>query len=471
MLTFAATSDLHGAAHTDAQPCRAAQTTQFRLLGPQRLVPGGLHTSIERVGVATAVVRRTHRSRVWERLGRHEVAASHLDRVESDPCPIPVHRPFDIARCLGATSTAQRHGRCCVGRHRSTAGACRGDVVHASARVAQVPRDERAHRRVGAAVLHRRHLVRHDPAVRGASDSHPVSRCPAMTHPQHGLRPRLHPAHRSAQPACRPGDHDVFGLASVPTLRSEPTADVGGDGSDRARRQAECALDHILRAGRSLRTHPNGALPVVVPHGRSGARLHRPGVQTGVAHGELLDHVARRERIGLERRHRPLVRHVGSRRFVHQHIAAQRVIEIDHRRQRFGVDDHHLCGIGRLRPRLRDHDGHWFADEAHHVLRHHRARHRLVRRGEPGWKHPHVGQVCTGEHGDDTRHRRRFRRIDRQQPAVRLDRSNEHGVQGAVQLGKAQSVDERAATNDQRAVFSSVGAGQVGAHLANLSHA
>ena len=52
-----------------------------------------------------------------------------------------------------------------------------------------------------------------------------------------------------------------------------------------------------------------------------------------------------------------------------------------------------------------------------------------------------------------------------------LDRSNEHGVQRSVQLRSAQSIDERASTRDQRAVLSSVRAGQVGAHLANLSHA
>ena len=53
---------------------------------------------------------------------------------------------------------------------------------------------------------------------------------------------------------------------------------------------------------------------------------------------------------------------------------------------------------------------------------------------------------------------------------MRLDRSHEHGVERAVELGETQTVDEGTLAPQQRAVLASVSPRGVRAHSANLSH-
>ncbi len=167
---------------------------------------------------------------------------------------------------------------------------------------------------------------------------------------------------------------------------------------------------------------------------------------------------------------RPLERHVRIDVVVDDHVGAQCILEIDHRRQCLGLDDHHLRGIDRLCSRLGQHHGDGLADEPHDGLRHHRTDHRLVHHRQARWQHPHVGQVRPGQHGGDAWHRRSIGRVDRDQSTMRFDRSNEHRVERAVQFGKAQSVDEGSSADEQWAVLATVGVGNVGAHGANLSH-
>ena len=174
-----------------------------------------------------------------------------------------------------------------------------------------------------------------------------------MTHRQHRLRARLDPAHRPAESARGPRDHDVLRLAAVAALRAEPAADIRRDGAHGAGLQTERALDHVLRTGGSLRADPDGAAAVGAPDGGAGPRLQWTGMKPRVSQRELLDHIAGVERIDFERWHRPLERDVAARVRVEKDVTAQRIVEIDHGWQSLGLDHDGFSRIDCLRARSR----------------------------------------------------------------------------------------------------------------------
>ena len=185
------------------------------------------------------------------------------------------------------------------------------------------------------------------------------------------FRTRRRPFDRTAaDPARRPHHERVFRIAAV--LHAEAAADIGRDDAQFGLRDAQhLAGDRGAGAVRILRGRVERVvvrLGMVVPD--RGARLDRIGGDAGVVDLQR-DHV-----LGVGERGvgRVLVAHHQRegdvvRRLVPDRGRAglDRVLDIDHRRQRLVVDLDQFGGVLRLRQRFGDDEGDAFADGAHFV--------------------------------------------------------------------------------------------------------
>ena len=234
------------------------------------------------------------------------------------------------------------------------------------------------------------------------------------------------PAHRAAQLAGDPGDHDVLGVAAVAALGPETAAHVGRDGPHRAGLQAERSTrsrtwPRPAAASRpttcSGRRRPSTAAPARGSIGtgrRRGWRNVRSTTTSQAANGSPS-----------KRRHGPLERHVGAGVRVEQGVAGQRLSQVDHGGQRVVVDDDRLGARRRPGPGSRR-------------ARPPPVRRRSARRRRPAWAATCLGSSSAGGAAgarafrsapvntrDHAGHGPRPRRVDADDAGVGLDRAHE----------------------------------------------
>ena len=193
--------DLHVGGQPDAQQAPFALRTATRLLGPQLLVPGGLEGHLEAAAVVAHVVDGADGGGVREGVGGDEVAAPDLRRVHADLGGEQVDGALEARRRLGPAGTPVGGGRGRVGDDRPPRHRHVRDGVDAGGHHLGHRRQEHAHHRVGADVLHDVEAVVGDPAVAGAADGDVEHLGPAVGESHHRRAAVLGPAARGGRPA------------------------------------------------------------------------------------------------------------------------------------------------------------------------------------------------------------------------------------------------------------------------------
>ncbi len=226
------------------------------------------------------------------------------------------------------------------------------------------------------------------------------------------------PSVRASHATSTPSGSSIFAPNPPPTSWL--------DDANVARVETEHAGEHHPVGVRGLRRAPVREASVVVELGGRRARLHRRGGHPLAPEGVGDDHVAAVEealvelsRIGLGE-----VRDVRPELGEEQHLALERLLGGEHRRQRVVVDQHELGRVGAGRAVLADDDRDDLACEADDVLRDERPHHPGV--DVPVGRGAERRRVDVGAREDpDVRERLRLRRVDARDPRVRDGRADE----------------------------------------------
>ena len=248
-------ADLEVRRDTDAEHLRVAALAPRRLLGAQRVVAGLLERDVERLRVLAAVVDRTQPGdrRERERLGRDEVLAPDLDRIDAELVGRDVEGALDEVDRLGPAGAAVRGDRRGVRDRGLPVELDLRDDVHVLRHHLREERQERADRRVRTRVGQRAHAQTGDLAVALQAHLDVVHVPAAVPHRDHVLGARLGPLHRPAEQQRGLGDDQV--LDDEPGLRAEPAADrrVRAAHDRRGRARASPRARRARRAGPASR--------------------------------------------------------------------------------------------------------------------------------------------------------------------------------------------------------------------------
>ena len=271
------------------------------------------------------------------------------------------------------------------------------------------------------------------------------------------LRPVLHPLDRQAEPLGYGGGHVV--LAVDVDLGAKAAADLRSDSPHLVLAQSGQRSDMGAQDVRVLRRRPDGQRLLARFEVRDDAarldrgrrqplvdhalRYHDVRIGEGPVNGAVVDPTARADAgTGRQRPDRPVVREVGVQ---HRRLTAQRLLGIDHRRQRLVVDRNGVCRVARHIAVTRHDDGDGVADVAHHV-RGDRAMLRRGKRRRDRHRAEELGELRAGEHRLDAVERLRGARVDGQDAAVRDVAASERQV---LQAGDLDVVDVGAAALDE----------------------
>ena len=227
--------------------------------------------------VVAAVVVRSGRGLVRERVRGDEVPAPDLGRIERDLGGEHVHRALDHLRRLGPAGAADRAGRGRVRDDRRDVDLDLRDRVDAARHHRGQVGEERADAGIGAGVLEDVEPQRRHPTVAVAAELELDPLRPSLVHRDEVLAARLGPAHRPPGGARQRGDDHVLDLQP---LAAEPTADVRRHDAHLARLQPEQQAEHHLVRVRCLRRQPDRQAAVVAELRERRPRLHRAGGQS-----------------------------------------------------------------------------------------------------------------------------------------------------------------------------------------------
>ena len=265
--------DVAGQAYADQPPVRALA----RLPLPESVIARALERALEPGRVAPAVQLVAAGAPVRERLGRDEVAAADLGRIEPEAPRRRVHEALHDEDALLLAERTVRAERDLVGDDRLDARAIVADVVRPGQQGAG-DEDRRGPFRMemGAHVAADVRLEREERAVlvERRPGAHPL--LAGVDGAREVLAARLDPHDGPVQAQRGQGDQHVFGV--VVQLHTEAATDVGDDHDD-------AVLFHAQRGGydgpplvRRLARYPDRQLvPLAVVGGAGGAALQRRG--------------------------------------------------------------------------------------------------------------------------------------------------------------------------------------------------
>jgi hypothetical protein len=155
---------------------------------------------------------------------------AHVGRVHPDLGGEHVDRPLDRCRRLGTARAPVGTGRVGVGEHRPHGRLDLGDLVCAGRHHPGQRGEPAAELGIGAALLRAHDAIGLDGPIPAATDLDVLDLAPAVTHREHVLGAGLVPAHRPADLAGDPREHQLLRMRT--DLGAEPAADVGGDHMD-----------------------------------------------------------------------------------------------------------------------------------------------------------------------------------------------------------------------------------------------
>ena len=365
--------------------------------------------------------------------GGQQVLAAHFGRVQAGLGGEQVHRPLHrrgglrpARAAVGADRRGVRHHR---RRHRLGAGDGVGPGRHQD----RQGRQERAEPRVGPRVLQDLQPVGRYLPVPAAADGDRLTLRPPVGHAEQVLVAGLGPARGPPEPPGHPADHRVLRVGAE--LGPERAAHVRGDDPEPGLIDAEHARQGRARPLSALVRDPRRQPAVRAPGRGGGPGLHRGGRDPLVDDGAGDDDLAAVEQVG---RQAGGVAEgggdVAARSREEYGLAGRRLGHVDHWRQHVIVDVNQVRGILALVAALGDDHGQRLADVPDHVrgeqpLAHlgvdqasHRRRH-----------HREIGQVSTGERGDDAGRLERGADVDRADPRVRDRRPDEMYMAGTRQ--------------------------------------
>ena len=301
------------------------------------VVADHLERPVECGVVVAAVEDESGTRRVREGVGRDEVAAPHLRRVDAHLRGERVHRPFDRVRGLGPAGAAVRVGRRLGGEHPGARERVGGDVVRAVVEERAEQRDAgrdqlevRAH--VGEdAGAHRGHLAR-----RVGRELDVLDLAATLDRRHRVLAPLLDPHDRSPQPPGQREGEDLLGVHVE--LRTEGAAHGRRDDAQLVLGQAARDGEHDLEDVGDLRRRVDRELARErLWYDAHAARLDGRGNEA-LVHVPLVDGVRRGGERGVDRgrvgRQLPRVRRVGAELLVEDDGVGHGIFEIDHRGQR-----------------------------------------------------------------------------------------------------------------------------------------
>ncbi len=368
-----------------------------------------------------------------------EVAPAQLQRVDADLRRQRVHRPLDGVRGLGPAGAAVGVGRGHCREHgRAREVVCRRQVVDAGVQERAEERDARRDElEVGPHVADQAHPQAGELAVPVGGELDVLDLAATVNRRLGVLGTGLVPAHGQLVPAGQGEAEQLLGIHVE--LAAEPAADgrrhdphlVLGKAERDRRHQLEDVGYLRRRVERDVATEGLG-------HGDDGACLHRHRQQS-LLHVALADGVDG----GLEGLvdgavlaldlERPGVAGVGAEVVVDDGGVGERLLQVDHRRQRLVLD---LDGLDRVAGgRLAGGDD---GDDAVTDVADLAHRQRVVGRvlhvvgDRPRARHrgrPRVLQVSTGVDGDDAGQPGRGRRVDRRDAGMGVRAAGEGEVE------------------------------------------
>ncbi len=328
-----------------------ARRASVLLLSTPVVVADHLERPVERRRVVTAVEQQPGARRVGEGVGRDEVPAPDLRRVDAEARGQGVHRPLDRVGGLGTTGAAVRVGRRLGGEHPGARERVSGDVVAAVVQERAEQRDAgRDELQVGPHVgeemdAHRGHLARRVGSQLDVLDLTATVDC------GHGvLAPVFGPRHGLLQAVRQREREDLLGVHVE--LGPEGPTNRGSDDPQLVLGQTTRDAEHDLQDVRDLRRRVDRELTGEgLGHHAHATRLHGRGDEAllHVPLGDRMDGIGER---GVDRRRvgrqLPGIRRVGPEIVVEHNRVGQRFLEIDDRRQRVVVDDHRFRRVARL---------------------------------------------------------------------------------------------------------------------------
>ncbi len=362
LVTATAGGDLHVGGHTDAEQRLVAGLAPTGLLGSQIVVAGGVCRPVEWEAVTTRVVGVASERAEGEDVVGEEVAASDLDRVDTQLERRLVDESLQQGgrlRPTGAAIGAHRRG---VGDRDRNIELDRRERIGPLRHASRATWEERADRWVGTRVADEPNTQPGEVAVAGATQFGVLDLAATVGKCLHVVAARRHPHHRPTGAASGRGDHGVLGVDTG--LAPEPTADLWRDHPDLCGLHPEHARELDVQSVRHLRRGPEREASVGIDLGGAAVGFHRHHRHALVDVATANDRVGRREvGTGLVDDHECLVRPVAREDLLG--VCGQGGFGIDVRRQWLDVGPHHLGRVLALLERLGEHDGDRFANEPH----------------------------------------------------------------------------------------------------------
>ena len=291
-----AVGDLDIARHADAEQLRLTGRPPPVLLLAQGLVAGRRERLVESAFVVAAVVARLRARRIRESVGRDEVAAAHLGRVDADLLRETVDHAFDRGRRLRTARAAERADRCGVRDHGDNFDVDPIERVHAAGHQPGEVRQHHAVERIRTAVGEHPQPIGQQRAVARAAELALVHLRAPVVHAEHVLGARLRPAHRPAEIAREPSEQGLLGV--VAALAAETAAHVGRDHVHLVVFEAVGLGQAVARAVGALGARVLVQSLVGVPPRHRGTRFHRSDGDTLVHQPFPHDDLAAIKQIG-----------------------------------------------------------------------------------------------------------------------------------------------------------------------------
>ncbi len=423
--------------------------------------------------IVAAVIGAAARDQIGKLFLADEIAAAHLDAIETEGGGDLVDRGLD--RIIGRRLAEAAHGflHRLVGRHRLRAVLHALDLVRTDDGADRLAQLERRAAGIGAGIVQRADLHRLDDAVIVEGDIDVEDALGAVgVAAAHIVEPVLDQPHRPAEPPRQMRHQhglldaalDAVAAADIDVLMHAHA--VGGN-SQRAR-DLVGIFRHLDRGPDVEHVAPG------IPGRHDAEGLDRNGGtaapgdaerQMPRALGEMLFDLAPHEGA--------VEQHVGAVRGMHRRaVRLQRLFRVDHEGQRLIVDDDFFGGVLGQRAAVGDHGHHPFAgiarlpDRERMALDHGRIEpvHQRIGRGR---------EFVAGQHIMHARHRQRRRGIDRDDARGRMLRGQHRHMQHALERDVG---DVMAVARDETAILANPAIGRdeaegcgIGVHFASTA--